>query len=172
MTQRWPWMRRCADRCHRGADARPDLPARGRLHRLLFLTLHAVSTRFVVGCPANLRVQGCIQASTIMKLATVLAAVPSREARARPLRKVLKVATAALLSHRPAGLPARSLRAARPRPAPSRTSRRKPRPVSSTSHVPPTSDFRTGSRCALVFRDLPFTDPTTRRNSASPARSP
>ena len=55
-------------------------------------------------------------------------------------------------------------------PAPSRTSRRKPRQVSPTNHVPPTSDFRAGNRCALVFRDSPFIDRTTRRNSPSPAR--
>ena len=57
------------------------------------------------------------------------------------------------------------------RPAPSRTSRRKPRQVSPTNHVPPTSDFRTGSRCASVFRDFPLIGRTTRRNSASPART-
>jgi hypothetical protein len=71
------------------------------------------------------------------------------------------------------GLRATSLRAtslrASDRPAPSRTSRRKPRQVSPTNHVPLTSDFRTGSRCALVFRDFPLIGRTTRRNSASPA---
>ena len=56
-------------------------------------------------------------------------------------------------------------------PAPSRTSRRKPRQVSPTNHVQPTSDFRTGNRCALVFRDFPFIDRTIRRNSPSPARA-
>ena len=56
------------------------------------------------------------------------------------------------------------------RPAPSRTSRRKPRQVSATNHVPQTSDFRTGSKCALAFRrDL--TDRTTRRDSASDQRA-
>ena len=33
---------------------------------------------------------------------------------------------------------------------------------------PLTSDFRTASRCALVFRDFPLIGHTTRRNSASP----
>jgi hypothetical protein len=71
-----------------------------------------------------------------------------------------------------AGLRARSLRAktglrAPGRPAASRTSRRKPRQVSPTGRVPPTSDFQTGSRCALAFRDL--VDPTARRDSASPS---
>jgi hypothetical protein len=88
-------------------------------------------------------------------------------------------------AHSPAGLQATGLRArglratslratslrTLDRPAPSRTSRRKPRQVSPTNHVPPTSDFRTGSRCALVFRDFPLIGRTTRRNSASPART-
>jgi hypothetical protein len=74
-----------------------------------------------------------------------------------------------LQAHSPAGLQAagllaRGLRATSlrarslqtsDRPAPSRTSRRKPRQVSATNHVPPTSDFRTGSRCALVFPGFP-----------------
>ena len=86
-------------------------------------------------------------------------------------------------AHPPAGLQAAGLRArglratslratslrASDRPAPSRTSSRKPRQVSPTNHVPLTSDFRTGSRCALVFRDFPLIGHTTRRNSASPA---
>jgi hypothetical protein len=86
-------------------------------------------------------------------------------------------------AHSPAGLQAAGLRArglratslratslrTSDRPAPSRTSRRKPRQVSPTNHVPLTSDFRTGSRCALVFRDFPLIGRTTRRNSASPA---
>ena len=56
----------------------------------------------------------------------------------------------------------------RAKPAAWRTSRRKPRQVSPTNHVPPTSDFRTGSRCALVFRGA--LDRTTRRDSASDQR--
>ena len=79
------------------------------------------------------------------------------------------------------GPPARGLRATsiqreacKPRHSarPSRNiARRKPRKVSATNHVPPTSDFRTGSRCALVFRDFPLIGRTTRRNSASPTRT-
>ena len=80
--------------------------------------------------------------------------------------------------HSPAGLQAAGLRArvlratslratslrASGRPAASRTSRRKLRQVSSTNHVPPTSDFRTGSRYASAFRGA--LDRTTRPDSA------
>ena len=88
------------------------------------------------------------------------------------LRRIPQVHSPAGL--RAAGLQARRLRArslrarsrrASDRPAPPRTSRRKPRQVSPTNHVLPTSDFRTGSRCALAFREL--VDRTTRRDSAS-----
>ena len=91
----------------------------------------------------------------------------SREALARPSRKTHPPSSLRVVALRATGL-----RAARPRPAPSRTSRMKLRQVSSTNLVPPTSDFRTGNRCALVFRDFPFIDRTARRNCPSPARAP